>query len=558
MDPDEWSDIFQYTGHVWRRKEFPTKLGGNRRFEAKRLIRVLDLMREERARLDARSTAAAVAAAANGDTTAAGAKAANTTTVESELWVHGCVLEEVKRQVALNCVDHATLIGQVFDQQGAMLQALPGQLRAAEMDAAKSAREIVALTAEKRRLTEMVGPLQERASRFEAATEVAEGRLSLAEHRAALLQSKLKDLEREMKELRGENEVLKADKQEMAERGLLAQETVSWQSKQLDEQARRLSELQAAARKAAAQLETAAATEASLLEESRVQGTREVASQATIASLTGQLEAARAEAAALQERLMGFEAERRKLEARLDQLEREKRSLEAAAEASWAARRAAEKASNVAEANKGAAEEAARREQTMRDAHAAAMALAEENAARLRRSLEMQALEQKELERQLRDKELQLRRAQQAQEDAEAEAAALRAELGPQGENQGYVDEELARLTLTTYCLPTSYLLPTYFLPTAYYLARLKLELDRVKAELEALKLQEQAYTYLTQPDTEPSSIPNPIPNPNPNLTLTLTLTLPRPTSSSRRSTRNKSRRGGKDASARRPSTRRN
>ena len=61
MDPDEWSDIFQYTGHVWRRKEFPTKLGGNRRFEAKRLIRVLDLMREERARLDARSTAAAVA-----------------------------------------------------------------------------------------------------------------------------------------------------------------------------------------------------------------------------------------------------------------------------------------------------------------------------------------------------------------------------------------------------------------------------------------------------------------------------------------------------------------
>ena len=55
--------------------------------------------------------------------------------------------------------------------------------------------------------------------------------------------------------------------------------------------------------------------------------------------------------------------------------------------------------------------------QVLRDGHAAALALAEENAARLRRSLEMQALEQKELERQLRDKELQLRRAQQAQED---------------------------------------------------------------------------------------------------------------------------------------------
>ena len=118
--------------------------------------RVLDLMREEHTR----SAAAAVAAAANGDGAATGAKASSTTTVESELWVHGCVLEEVKRQVALNCVDHATLIGQVFDQQGAMLQELPGQLRAAEVEAAKRARELAALTAEKRRLTEMVGPLQ--------------------------------------------------------------------------------------------------------------------------------------------------------------------------------------------------------------------------------------------------------------------------------------------------------------------------------------------------------------------------------------------------------------
>ena len=57
--------------------------------------RVLDLMREEHTR----SAAAAVAAAANGDAAATGAKASSTTTVESELWVHGCVLEEVKRQV---------------------------------------------------------------------------------------------------------------------------------------------------------------------------------------------------------------------------------------------------------------------------------------------------------------------------------------------------------------------------------------------------------------------------------------------------------------------------
>ena len=66
--------------------------------------------------------------------------------------------------MALNCVDHATLIGQVFDQQGAMLQELPSQLRAAEIQSAKRAREIAALTAEARRLSEMVGPLQERAN----------------------------------------------------------------------------------------------------------------------------------------------------------------------------------------------------------------------------------------------------------------------------------------------------------------------------------------------------------------------------------------------------------
>ena len=119
-----------------------------------------------------------------------------------------------------------------------------------------------------------------------------------------------------MKDLLGENEVLKAEKQEMAERGLMAQETVSWQNKQLDEQARRLSELQAAARKAAAQLEAAAATEARLQEEGRAQEAREIASQARIASLTKQLEASRAEMAEMQERLMGFEGERRKLEAR--------------------------------------------------------------------------------------------------------------------------------------------------------------------------------------------------------------------------------------------------
>ena len=110
-----------------------------------------------------------------------------------------------------------------------------------------------------------------------------------------------------MKDLLGENEVLKAEKQEMAERGLMAQETVSWQNKQLDEQARRLSELQAAARKAAAQLEAAAATEARLQEEGRAQEAREIASQARIASLTKQLEASRAEMAEMQERLMGFE-----------------------------------------------------------------------------------------------------------------------------------------------------------------------------------------------------------------------------------------------------------
>ena len=39
MDPEEWADIFKHTGHVWQRKDFPTKLGGKRRSEAKRLMK---------------------------------------------------------------------------------------------------------------------------------------------------------------------------------------------------------------------------------------------------------------------------------------------------------------------------------------------------------------------------------------------------------------------------------------------------------------------------------------------------------------------------------------
>ena len=57
-------------------------------------------------------------------------------------------------------MDHATLIGQVFDQQGALLQELPSKLRKAEIESAKRAREVAALTAECRRLNEILAPLQ--------------------------------------------------------------------------------------------------------------------------------------------------------------------------------------------------------------------------------------------------------------------------------------------------------------------------------------------------------------------------------------------------------------
>ena len=96
MEPEEWADIFQYTGHVWRRKEFPTKLGGNRRAESKRLMRVLELMKEEHAR----NAAAAVAAAAKGEP-ASVTQAADAKAMESELWVHSCVLEEVRLGVGV-------------------------------------------------------------------------------------------------------------------------------------------------------------------------------------------------------------------------------------------------------------------------------------------------------------------------------------------------------------------------------------------------------------------------------------------------------------------------
>ena len=37
-------------GHVWQSKGFPTKRGGKRRSEAKRLLRVLELMKADHAR----------------------------------------------------------------------------------------------------------------------------------------------------------------------------------------------------------------------------------------------------------------------------------------------------------------------------------------------------------------------------------------------------------------------------------------------------------------------------------------------------------------------------
>ena len=52
----------------------------------------------------------------------------------------------------------------IYMVAGAMLQQLPGQLHKAEIESAKRAREVAALTAEARRLSEMVGPLQERAN----------------------------------------------------------------------------------------------------------------------------------------------------------------------------------------------------------------------------------------------------------------------------------------------------------------------------------------------------------------------------------------------------------
>ena len=59
-------------------------------------MRVLELMKEEHAR----NAAAAVAAAAKG-APASVAQAAEAKAMESELWVHSCVLEEVRLGVGL-------------------------------------------------------------------------------------------------------------------------------------------------------------------------------------------------------------------------------------------------------------------------------------------------------------------------------------------------------------------------------------------------------------------------------------------------------------------------
>ena len=119
VDPNEWDDIFKWTGHVWQKKEFPTRKGGAKREEARRLLRVLELMDS------------------GGDGEAPTAEAAAGAAV-----VHEAVLAETVKHVRLKCADHAQLIERVFDAQSAMVKELPARLAQEEAKAGELATEL--------------------------------------------------------------------------------------------------------------------------------------------------------------------------------------------------------------------------------------------------------------------------------------------------------------------------------------------------------------------------------------------------------------------------------
>ena len=166
-------------GHVWQSKGFPTKRGGKRRSEAKRLLRVLELMKADHAREVEASAAAlakrklaakaaAEAAAANGEAPPPAAAAefddddeGEGEAVKSELWVYERVLEEVKKQVGLKCSDQAVLIERIFDGQSEMVMRLPEQLVQKEKKAKALEKALAKSREETRTLVEMMKPLQE-------------------------------------------------------------------------------------------------------------------------------------------------------------------------------------------------------------------------------------------------------------------------------------------------------------------------------------------------------------------------------------------------------------
>lgn len=201
VKPEEWAEMFKWTGHVWLRKEYPAPSAHFSRQEAEWLNRVLDLMLRD-------------VHDAGGDDLAAADHAA---IFEQEQPVYEAIRAELHRQIDVKSRAHGALLERIFDRydnhlreatplltkvkdraraEAVRVQSLLGSVHDMDEDARQALQLIKELRAEQHKLSAerdafAVGNMTLSALMAEADEAIAasEARQAEARARAALLDS---------------------------------------------------------------------------------------------------------------------------------------------------------------------------------------------------------------------------------------------------------------------------------------------------------------------------------------------------------------------------------
>ena len=403
VDPNEWDDIFKWTGHVWQKKEFPTRKGGAKREEARRLLRVLELMDS------------------GGDGEAPTAEAAAGAAV-----VHEAVLAETVKHVRLKCADHAQLIERVFDAQSAMVKELPARLAQEEAKAGELATE---LDRARSTAASELARLRPAAAERDALND----ELSTARSQLALAEHKVHQADGDAAALRRALEGKAAEAAVMGERQAAAAKALAATNTSLARATRRVESLEVEL--GGAKEEAAAA--ATRLKEAEGRNDKLAAESAAAARKVARLESSLRQAEAEQAELQRVKDEQLKLvTAANDEARTEKRRADAAEGGRRRAEEAAEEAARrqrdaTAERDAAAADAKSAREAAAgarREAQEAARDrdAAEEVSGRLRKQLKQGEQEAAARQRELREVSAKLHREEDAKQAAAKREAAAR------------------------------------------------------------------------------------------------------------------------------------